>query len=148
MTDEQRKNRADIIDRRWKQLYELDKETGQTALQQLFLINSGGAATTLAFIGAIGATKIASGVKISLAFFIIGVILVGVSRAKQFHHMSNLFRNWKKLVEDYYSGANTWEEIINLDNRLAKEDFWDYAIPYASFACFIIGSIMGFIALW
>ena len=71
-----------------------------------------------------------------------------MSRAKQFHHMSRLFKNWKKLVADYFAGTKRWEEIIILDNGMAKEDFWDYAIPYASFACFITGSIMGFIALW
>ena len=70
------------INQRWEQLYKLEKESGLTALQYLFLINAGGSAATLAFIGTIGAQSIGLGVKIALALFISGVILSGISPSK------------------------------------------------------------------
>ena len=147
ISPELKRARYEHIDHRWKQLYELHKDAGQTALQYLFFTNSGGAATTLAFIGAIGATKIGSGVKYSLALFVMGVIFSGISRAKQFHYMDGLFKNWKALVNDYFAGKKSWEQIVALDEAAVGDDKWDYIIGYASFACFIFGSIIGFIAL-
>ena len=144
---EKRQGQIDYINTRWKQLYELEKESGQTALQYLFLTNAGGAATTLAFIGALGASKVGFGVKLSLAFFVVGLILLGVSRAKQFHHMSGLFKHWKSLVSAYFSDKTTYDYIITEDNKKAVEDIWDYVFPYASFGCFIIGSVIGFFSL-
>ena len=61
--------------------------------------------------------------------------------------MSGLFKHWKSLVGAYFGDKTTYDYIIGEDNRKAVEDIWDYAIPYASFGCFIIGSIVGFISL-
>jgi hypothetical protein len=144
---ELRKERISHINTRWEQLYELEKEFGLTALSYLFLTNSGGAAATLAFIGSIGKDAIGLGAKVALALFVCGVILSGVSRAKQFHHMSSLFSNWKRLVSEYFAGKKTWEEINREDDDRARDDFLDYAFPYASFLCFILGSGAGFYAL-
>jgi hypothetical protein len=41
-------------------------------------------------------------------------------------------------VEDY---------IVEQDTKKAVQDFWDYFFPYASFGCFIGGSIVGFCSL-
>ena len=142
-----RKQHIDYINNRWKQLYDLEADSGKSALHYLFLVNAGGAATTLAFIGAIGANKIGLGAKFSLAFFVVGLILFGISKAKTFHHMSGLFKHWKSLVNDYFSDKIPYEEILQRDNKKAVEDIWDYVFPYASFACFIIGSFIGFCAL-
>lgn len=144
---ELRKERIEHIKTRWGQLYELEKEFGLTALSYLFLTNAGGAAATLAFIGTIGKNSIGLGAKIALALFVVGVIFSGISRAKQFHHMSGLFSNWKRLVSEYFSGEKTWEEINREDDEKAVDDFLDYAFPYASFGCFILGSCAGFYAL-
>lgn len=144
---ELRKERIDHINMRWEQLYELEKETGQTALHYLFLTNAGGAAATLAFIGSIGKNNIGIEVKIALGLFVLGLILSGISRAKQFHHMSGLFKHWKSLVSLYFSDKKTWDEIDVEDDAKAVDDFWDYTIPYASFVCFIGGAAVGFIAL-
>ena len=51
---ELRDERVEHINTRWGQLYELEKESGHTALSYLFITNSGGAVATLAFIGTIG----------------------------------------------------------------------------------------------
>lgn len=136
------------INQRWGQLYELEKEWGERALKYLLLTNSGGAIATLGFLGASPAAINMLGAKISLFFFVLGVFLVGVSTAKTFHYMSHLFETWKADVNHYYSDKITWEHLQEEDKKRAAEDFWDYAIPYTSFGCFIAGSVSGAISLF
>ena len=51
--DQDKKDILNIyINRRWEQLYGLEKEWGERTLKFLFLTNSGGAIATLSFIGA------------------------------------------------------------------------------------------------
>jgi L-cysteine desulfidase len=112
----------------------------------LFLTNAGGAAATLAFIGATK-TPIAMVAKISLILFVVGVVLAGVSRARYFHWVSALFWNWKNLIRQLESGAKTWDVVVSSDTEKSRPKFVDYAIPYLSFACFVAGAVVGAIAL-
>lgn len=142
-----RQNLNAYISERWRQLYHLEKEWGERALRYLLLTNSGGAIATLGFLGASPAAINMMGAKISLSLFVVGVFLVGVSTAKQFHHMSNLFNAWKADVDHYYADKITWDHLRSEDRKRAVDTFWDYAFPYASFGCFIVGSISGAISL-
>ncbi len=136
------------LNQRWGQLYELEKEWGERALKYLLLANSGGAIATLSFLGASPEAINTVGAKISLFLFVFGVILVGVSTAKTFHHMSCLFKAWKIDVDHYYSDKITWEHLQEEERERAVADFLDYAIPYTSFGCFIAGSVAGAISLF
>ena len=136
------------INQRWGQLYELEKEWGERALKYLLLTNSGGAIATLGFLGASPAAINMPGAKISLFFFVVGVFLVGVSTAKTFHYISHLFKAYTTDVDHYYSDKITWEHLHDEDKKRVVRDFWDYAIPYTSFACFIAGSVFGAISLF
>ncbi len=136
------------INQRWGQLYELEKEWGERALKYLLLTNSGGAIATLGFLGASPEAINMLGAKISLFLFVLGVFLVGVTTAKTFHHMSGIFKAWKADVDHYYSDKINWEHLHQQDKTRAVEDFWDYAIPYLSFGCFVGGSISGAFSLF
>lgn len=136
------------INRRWGQLYELEKEWGERALKYLFLTNSGGAIATLGFVGAAYSSINTVWAKVALFLFVAGVFLVGISTAKTFHHMSHVFKSWKQDVEKYYEDKITWAHLQEQDKDRAVEDFLDYAIPYASFACFIGGSMSGALSLF
>ncbi|WP_018993086.1 hypothetical protein [Aromatoleum toluclasticum] len=131
------------INQRWSQLYELDKEWSERALKYLLMTNSGGAIATLSFLGAAPAAIGMLGAKIALLVFLAGVVLVGVAVAKTFHHMRNLFESWKTEVTSYYEDRITWQHLQDEDKKRAVADWWDYGIPYASFACFIGGCIAG-----
>jgi hypothetical protein len=131
------------IRQRWAQLYELEKEWAERALKYLLLTNAGGAIATLSFLGAAPGAIGMMGAKIALSLFVLGVVLVGVSTAKTFHHMSSIFETWKTDVESYYADAITWRHLQDEDRKRAVTHWLDYAIPYASFACFIIGCIAG-----
>lgn len=136
------------INQRWKQLYELEKEWGERALRYLLMTNSGGAVATLSFLGASKGAINLLGAKVSLALFIVGIFLVGVSTAKTFHHMSGLFKNFKNDIDHYYADKITWNHLHDEDKERAVEDIWDYITPYASFGCFITGCISGALALF
>lgn len=130
------------INRRWGQLYELEKEWGEKALKYLFLTNSGGAIATLSFLGA--AKELTGfGTKVALFLFVIGIVFAGIAIAKTFHHMSGLLKNFKQDVDDFYADKIAWIALIEADKKRAVAGFLDYAIPYLSFFCFIIGCSFG-----
>ncbi len=143
-----RQSLNEYINQRWKQLYELEKEWGERALRYLFLTNSGGAIATLSFLGTSSATINLFSAKIALFLFVLGVFLVGVSTAKTFHHMSSIFKAWKADADNYYSDKITWDYLHAQDKTRSGVGFLDYAIPYASFGCFIFGSISGAVCLF
>ncbi len=141
--EELRRVRIDHINTRWSQLHELEKEWGEKAIKYLLLTNSGGAIATLSFLGASKTALDSLGAKVALFLFILGVFLVGVMTAKQFHFASGLFKTYKNDVEKYFNDNMQWKDLITGDEGRAKEDFFDYAIPYLSFACFVFGCIAG-----
>lgn len=134
---------ANQINQRWGQLYELEKGWGDKALKYLLLTNSGGAIATLSFLGASPTALSIAGAKVALSLFLIGLVLVGATIAKTFHHMSNLLRRWKSDVESYYSGKITWQYLQDEDKARAVTDIWDYILPYSAFICFVGGCIVG-----
>ena len=136
------------INQRWGQLYELEKEWGDRALKYLLMTNSGGAIATLSFLGASQVAIQMTGAKVALFLFILGVVLVGAGTAKQFHHMSSLFKGWKSEVSNYYADKITWEHLREQDEKRAVADFWDYFLPYSSLACFVGGSTAGAVSLF
>ncbi len=134
------------INRRWGQLYELEKEWGERALKYLFLTNSGGAIATLSFLGA--AKELTGvGTKVALFLFVLGLVFAGISTAKTFHHMSGLLKQYKEGVEDFYGDKITWVALTEADKKRAIASWLDFAIPYSSFFCFIAGSGAGAYAL-
>lgn len=136
------------ISRRWGQLHELEKEWGERALKYLLLTNSGGAIATLGFVGANDKTLNLFGAKLALALFVIGIILVGISNAKTFHHMSGLYEKYKAGVEQFYGDKITWDHLTSQDEGRAKADLLDFIIPYGAFCCFIAGCLAGAYALF
>lgn len=137
----------DYIDTRWGQLVKLEKEWGERALQYLLLVNSGGAVATLGFIGAAPANVELKTAGWALAFFVTGLILVGFATARTYYYIDNLAGGWMKDVNSYNKGELTWEELTSNDEKRAESRRGLRALPWSSFACFIIGCILGAIAL-
>lgn len=135
------------INRRWGQLYELEKEWGDKALKYLFLTNAGGAIATLSFLGA--AKELTGvGTKVALFLFVLGIVFAGIATAKTFHHMSGLLKKYKQGVEDFYADKITWTALCDADEERAVASRLDYLFPYLSFFCFILGSGAGAYALF
>lgn len=145
---ELKKQRIAYINKRWSQLYSLEKEWGERAMRYLLLTNSGGAIATLSFLGTSKLTSSMPTVIFSLFIFIFGVVLVGVHDARIFHQMSSLFELYKEEVNEYFSDERAWRALYDNDEKRAQDNKWDFIFPYSSFACFIFGCISGSFALF
>jgi hypothetical protein len=102
----------------------------------------------LSFLGASKEALNLIGTKIALFFFIIGVLCVGISIAKIYHHMNYLFKSYKRDVVNFYEDKISWETMNEEDTKRAIETFWDYFFPYMSLGCFISGCMAGALALF
>lgn len=141
MTDDMRTIRNDTIQSRWSQLHALSKESGENAIKYLFAVNSGGSVATLTYLG----SKINStiGIKISLMIFFFGLITVGILKAYTLHKHEGLFANYQKQVAKYYENQIGWSDLLKSDNDKVGSPIVPYIFGYISFACFIVGSIIG-----
>ena len=135
------------INQRWGQLYNLEKEYGDRAYKYLMLVNSGGAIAILSFMGASQIARDSCGVKLALVLFVCGVVLVGLSTAKQFYYLSGLFKNWKKDVTNFFNDQISWEHLLKEDEERAVENKLDHILPWLSFFCFIGGATTSFFSL-
>jgi hypothetical protein len=145
---ELRKFRHEYIDRRWFQLYSLEKETGERALKYLFLTNSGGAVAVLSFLGNSEKARTSIGAWIALFLFGLGVILVGIFHAWHYHRMFGLFESWKKSAREFFSGKIDWDTLIQEDNKRSAPPKTGFVLGYGAFAVFIAGCIVGIISFY
>lgn len=145
MEPNQRENSLNYLNQRWRQLYELEKEWGEKAVNFLFLTNSGGAIATLSFLGS---DKLLTefqclNFKVGLILFVIGLIFVGVTIARAYHHMLTLFNGYKKDANKFLLDLVCWKHLSDEDESRVNSMCLQFAPPYASFTCFISGCIFG-----
>jgi hypothetical protein len=145
MDSEKRENSINYLNNRWRQLYELEKEWGEKAVNFLFLTNSGGAIATLSFLGSDNELTIIQylNFKVSLILFVIGVFFVGVTIARAYHHMLNLFEGYKKDANSFLVDLVAWKHLCDEDDARVSSIQLQYVPPYASFICFVAGCIFG-----
>jgi uncharacterized membrane protein len=144
---ELKNHQIEYINRRWKQLYDLEKERADQAIKYLFLTNSGGAVTVLSFMGASEKARTSLGPIFALSCFVVGIILIGVFNIIQYYHMAKLFALWKRDSEKYFANSAEWVNIIQSDNKRSRISIWAHIIAHGSFATFIVGCICGTINL-
>lgn len=131
------------INTRWGQLNSLSKEYSDNAIKYLFLTNAGGAVTVLSFLGASESIREQYSPKVSLALFILGIITTGVLRAQIMHRIESIYEKWRTNVKDYLNDKITWEELTQQDDKASYNSTKEYIFGYLSFACFIVGSLLG-----
>ncbi len=136
------------LDRRWQQLYELEKGWAEKAFKYLFITNSGGAIATLSFLGTSDQIRYLPALKFALLFFAFGVLLVGIFTAMTFHRMAQLLTQYTKSVKDFYTDKIAWEYLIEEDEKMVQRSWRNYIVPYLSFLCFILGIGAGAAALF
>lgn len=136
------------IDQRWGQLYELEKESVERAFRYLLFTNSGGAIATLSFLGASTSIQFPLGVKTALLLFVLGIIIVGVSNAMQYHFFTHIFNAYKQDVDTFYKNKNEWADLISNDSKRSVERCRDITVAYLSFGCFILGCAVGAFSLF
>lgn len=144
----QQKVQAEYIDKRWRQLYELEFGRADAVISYLMLANSGGAVATLSFMGAMHTVSPIPGAPAMLAVFILGFTLVGVLRAVQYHRMAWLFSRWRADVTETFGDGLSFAELIERDEKRAKEMPIAHAIGWLAFVCFIAGAVIGYLGMF
>ncbi len=142
-TDEHRKSNIDYVNQRWKQLHGLEVQFGSEGIRYLFLANAGATIAVLAFHGAFSTGGSVLWPKLMLAFFVTGMILTGVLYFARFLGADALFKHWQDLVIAYFNDANKWSDVVNEDIAKSRKISWVVYLAYASFACFVVGAVMG-----
>lgn len=138
--DELRSHRNNYVNLRWAQLYGLSKEASESALKYLFLTNAGGAVAVLAYLGSVSASQIpAISAKVALVIFFVGLLFVGLYKAYMVHDRESLFVNYKFIVNEYYEGRISWQELLEADEKKVGNAKAPYIMGYAAFLCFVIG---------
>lgn len=141
--------KAWIVERA-KHLQTITGTATESGLQFLFITNTGGAASVLAYLGAIAAKNEDLLIfKTSLAFFFIGIILVGVFRAFVAEMYGKIFWEFNSLTKKYLLEEMEWVQYVKEaeEQALKHKNHIARILVYFSFLCFIFGSTLGVIGL-
>lgn len=142
----ERQQQINYINQRWGQLYSLEKEWSDRAVNFLFLTNSGGAIAMLSFIGATGG-KEHQLVVWGLCIMLLGLMFLGFLIAMVYHQMSGLFESWRKDVKEFFADRISLEKLYEDDTARARNSLINLILAYSSFACFAIGIALGVLGL-
>ena len=143
-----REIRGDHIQDRWGQLYQLSKESGDSAIRYLFTTNAGGAVAVLAYLGSVGDNGGSPlSAKIALVCFFTGLLFVGFYKSYIVHHHEGLFEHYKSLVNQYYEDQVDWKVLQESDEKKVGNSIVPYVLGYLSFTGFVLGCIAGAIGI-
>jgi len=115
-------------------------------INYLFLTHAGGAVAILSFLGNTETDR-PTGPLIALALFSVGLILVGIIKAFRVHFFGRRSRAWIDGADLYYRNKIDLEELNRRYAEASREPRWPYVVGYLSFACLILGAIIGFLLL-
>ena len=132
-----------FIDDRFNQLIGLSKDAVDRALRYILFANAGGAAATLSFLGAVLPMRMQWAPKAALAFFVLGLISVGVLSAIWVHYCGLLDSNFRRSVTDFYQNQISFDTMVADDFTRSQKTIWLYIVGYVAFGCFIAGAALG-----
>jgi len=138
---------TNTLSARWKQLYEIRQDATRNALNYLLLINAGGAAATLAFVGAIGVSNVDVTVLVALMCFVFGIVISGVIYALDYHLTDKHLRRYTNNVNSYYRDKKHESEIEHDDQQRPWVNRLGVSLGWLSFVMFLLGVGLGIYAL-
>jgi hypothetical protein len=127
------KEQFEFIDERFDQLIKLSTDGAEQAAKFLFLSNTGGAAATLSFLGAVESIRSQYAPKVALGLFVVGIIIVGVQMAIRVHHAEGLLSNFRHDVIAFYGEQIKWKTLTDEDLARSEKVAWIFITGYASF---------------
>ena len=148
LNDDMRDVRNKSIANRHNELHNLMIASDDTALNYLFITNGGGLVLMLACIGmlfGIDSTPLLS--KAALGVFFAGVLFVGLYKAYTLTYYEEVFEHYQGLINQYYQGEISWEEVRKSDREKEGDSMIPYVLGYGAFFCLIGGGICGVMAI-
>jgi len=144
---ELREAHVGYVNTRWKQLHDMVNGSSKDIVTYLMVTNSGGAVAVLTFMGAMKTLTPISGAISMLAFFLVGVVLVGIGRAVAYYRAYWLFSGWRSDVSKYYADGIEWNALIREDEGRAGYFLWIDVLAWLSFFCFLVALVIGFVSI-
>ena len=149
---EVRKAREHFIEQREKQLQSITVTAVESGVRFLFTTNAGGAIAVLTYLGAIASNaNQTQTLKSSLAYFFLGIILVGLYRAFLAETYGKMFKNFQLQTANYFSSEKEWESYISeikAEVETLRKSQVGRILIYGSFLCFVLGSAIGTFSLF
>lgn len=149
-SEEQSAACRDYIDKRWRQLNELEIKRSDAVLNYLFLVSGGAAAATLTYIGNLtkDGTTVPNAAFLMLGLFSLSLLLVGLLKASILYHILSIFSSWRQLVTEYYRDNISWDDMLVADEQTVKKSNWrSHVFGWGSFLCIAAGIVVGFVNL-
>ena len=127
------------------------EEASKNWSQYLLLVNAGGSAAVLAFLGTNKGGVVPTDAKLTLAGFVIGLVLVGISRSLEFQRSKlkahRIIPLWTKLrLSDDIPSLEEFRAALSKSSRETRLEFIADASVWLSFAAMIIALTIG--SLW
>jgi hypothetical protein len=137
---------------RWSQYYTASREARKDAANFIATANAGGAATLLAFAGAIvkESSPLAKALplRFAIAFFAAGMLASALAHAVEYARLSGLFTRWRKDVDQLYADELIFDKMQRDDSTRASEnEVIALLLIWIALACFGIGAGLGVLLL-
>ena len=97
----------------------------------------------MSFLGAVSGIRLQWAPKVALGLFVVGIIFVGIHMASRIHHVDVLLSQFRRDVIKFYDDHLEWNTLTDADAKRSEKVVWQYITGYASFGCFIAGTIVG-----
>lgn len=149
---EQREQVLGYVRSRWSQYYTASREARKDAANFIATANAGGAATLLAFTGAVfkDSSPLAQAVPLRLAIvlFAAGMAASALAHVVEYTRLSGLFALWRKDVDRLYADELIFDSMQQEDSKRASEnEVIALMLIWVALACFGIGVGLGALLL-
>lgn len=145
MNDDARKAIFAHSHERWEHLTRGINETAVEGMKYLTVVNAGGVAATLGFMGATKQSPIA--LTFAAAAFLFGACCVGGSYLFRYVYMNRLLAGWQSDFEHFVGERLSWEDVTKNDRRRTRGPDYGLYFAIASFLAFILGAVLGFVGV-
>lgn len=153
LDNDEREEVIAYVERRWLQYYSVSRETRKDAAKLIAVMNAGGAAALLAFLGAI--TKDGSplaravSLKIAIAFFVSGIVCSALAHTVEYTRLRGLFATWRAEVGKLYSDGVDFDTMQQVDvDRAGSNELASAFFVWAALGLFVLGAIVGLFLLF
>ena len=140
------------VRQRWTQYYTASRETRKDGANFIAIMNGGGAATVLAFSGAIFANKpdLANAwqMKAAIVIFVLGIIFSALAYVVEWIRLGGLFEQWRRDTDRFYKDEITFDRFYEDDIKRSGQNqvIASFLISLA-FGCLPIGAALGALLL-
>jgi hypothetical protein len=139
---------------RWSQYYSANRDALKDAAKLIAVVNAGGAAAGLAFLGAIikessPLAKALLPMKLAIALFAAGILCTAMAHIVEHSRINGLFTTWRSDVSRLYSDDLSFDKMQRedaaraVDTELAARFFL-----WTGFACAVVGVVWGIFLLF